>query len=318
MGDNNVASIGKMLMQTQSGQSVTGVDGADIGTTFRKMVDQMTQIPGSSVSTGSQTAQNMQQLTPHSPEQNYDRYQYQKNKMPEQSTKDWTAGSQVSEKLESFEESVRDVIKDELQVTDEQITEAMETLGLTVADLMNPQQLAALAAELTGTEDMSALLCNEAFMNVMQSVGTLTEDLLQQLGVTAEELTQLLEDAGQTDMDADLMQTVQTADAGETDVTDAQKVYADTAESVIRQNSRRWLPRQQRQRPEQKKQKTSLRKRLIRRQSQQMQAQRKRQLPMQLQGRIRNRHRPDQIPIPDSRILRRRHMWAWMYIPARR
>lgn len=56
MGDNNVASIGKMLMQTQSGQSVTGVDGADIGTTFRKMVDQMTQIPGSSVSTGSQTA----------------------------------------------------------------------------------------------------------------------------------------------------------------------------------------------------------------------------------------------------------------------
>lgn len=141
MGDNNVASIGKMLMQTQSGQSVTGVDGADIGTTFRKMVDQMTQIPGSSVSTGSQTAQNMQQLTPHSPEQNYDRYQYQKNKIPEQSTKDWTAGSQVSEKLESFEESVRDVIKDELQVTDEQITEAMETLGLTVADLMNRSSL---------------------------------------------------------------------------------------------------------------------------------------------------------------------------------
>ena len=232
MGDNNVASIGKMLMQTQSGQSVTGVDGADIGTTFRKMVDQMTQIPGSSVSTGSHTAQNMQQLTPHSPEQNYDRYQYQKNKIPEQSTKDWAAGSQVSEKLESFEESVRDVIKDELQVTDEQITEAMETLGLTVADLMNPQQLAALAAELTGTEDMSALLCNEAFMNVMQSVGTLTEDLLQQLGVTAEELTQLLEDAGQTDMDADLMQTVQTADAGETDVADAQKVYADTADGI--------------------------------------------------------------------------------------
>ena len=227
MGDNNVASIGKMLMQTQSGQSVTGVDGADIGTTFRKMVDQMTQIPGSSVSTGSQTAQNMQQLTPHSPEQNYDRYQYQKNKIPEQSTKDWTAGSQVSEKLESFEESVRDVIKDELQVTDEQITEAMETLGLTVADLMNPQQLAALAAELTGTEDMSALLCNEAFMNVMQSVGTLTEDLLQELGVTAEELTQLLEDAGQADMNADLMQTVQTADAA-----DARRVYADTADGI--------------------------------------------------------------------------------------
>ena len=67
-------------------------------------------------------------------------------------------------------------------MTDEQITEAMETLGLTVADLMNPQQLAALAAELTGTEDMSALLCNEAFMNVMQSVGTLTEDLFAAVG----------------------------------------------------------------------------------------------------------------------------------------
>ena len=44
MGDNNVASIGKMLMQTQSGQSVTGVDGADIGTTFRKIRSQKLQL----------------------------------------------------------------------------------------------------------------------------------------------------------------------------------------------------------------------------------------------------------------------------------
>ena len=195
----------------------------------------------------------------------------------------------------------------------------METLGLTVADLMNPQQLAALAAELTGTEDMSALLCNEAFMNVMQSVGTLTEDLLQQLGVTAEELTQLLEDAGQTDMDADLMQTVQTADAGETDVKDAQKVYADTADGIRDTAEQPQMAAQAAEtetRTEEAKDIT--RKRLMRRQRQQMQAQRKRQLPMQLQGRIREQAQTGSNSIPDSRILRRRHMRAWMYIPARR
>ena len=236
MGSNNVASIGKMLMQAQNGQNVTGVDSGDVGTTFRKMVDQMTQISGSgSTDAGQQAAQNMQQLGARSPEENYDRYQYQKNKIPEGSTKDWAADGRVSEKLESFEESVRDIIKDEFQVTDEQITEAMETLGLTAADLMNPQQLAALAAELTGTEDMSTLLCSDEFMNVMQSVGALTEDLLQELGVTAEELTQLLEDAGQTDMAADLMQTAQMPDVDETNtanVADMQKVYGDTSDGT--------------------------------------------------------------------------------------
>ena len=63
-------------------------------------------------------------------------------------------------------------------------------------------------------------------------MGILTEDLLQELGVTAEELTQLLENAGQTDVDADLTQTVQTADAGETDATDAQKVSTDTSDGI--------------------------------------------------------------------------------------
>ncbi len=45
-------------------------------------------------------------------------------------------------------------------------------------------------------------------------------------------MTQLLENAGQADMNADLMQTVQTTDAGETDAADAQRVYADTEDGI--------------------------------------------------------------------------------------
>ena len=40
-------------------------------------------------------------------------------------------------------------MKDKLGVTDEEIADAMQKLGLTVADLIQPNQLAQLTAELT-------------------------------------------------------------------------------------------------------------------------------------------------------------------------
>lgn len=95
---------------------------------------------------------------------------------------------EVSEAVSETAEAVRDIIKEELGVSDEQLDEAMMLLGLSPADLLNPQQLCTLAMELTGSQDAGMMLFSEGFQNMMQQVSAVTQDLLQNLGMTMEQL----------------------------------------------------------------------------------------------------------------------------------
>ena len=81
-----------------------------------------------------------------------------------------TESTQVVEKVEAVAEEIKDVIKDELDITDEELEKAMETLGLTILDLFNPQSLAQLVTEITGETDSVALLMNDSFKNILDDV----------------------------------------------------------------------------------------------------------------------------------------------------
>lgn len=94
----------------------------------------------------------------------------------------------VQEAVEEAVESIKEVIKENLDVDDEQMEAAMELLGLTSADLLDTQQLIALAVELTGSEDAGSMLFQENFQLVMQETGVITDDLLQKLGMSMDEL----------------------------------------------------------------------------------------------------------------------------------
>lgn len=100
---------------------------------------------------------------------------------------------ELADKANQFAADIKQVLKEELGVTEEQIEEAMAVLGLSFADLMNPNQLSSLVAELTGAEDMGVLLCSEAFVNVLKEAGVLSEKLLDELGLTSEEFTEMLD-----------------------------------------------------------------------------------------------------------------------------
>lgn len=101
----------------------------------------------------------------------------------------------LSEKSEIYSEDVKDVIKNELGVTDEQIEDAMSNLGMTALDLTNPANLSQLVVELTGSTDSCALLMSDEFQNIMQEVGQLTESLMDELGITQDQLTALINDS---------------------------------------------------------------------------------------------------------------------------
>lgn len=99
----------------------------------------------------------------------------------------------VTEKIEEFVEEVKDVIKEELGVSDEEITEAMETLGLNFVDLAVPENLSALVKELNPVEDTAVLLLDDGVRNVFDTVSDLSTGLLNETGLDTEGLISVME-----------------------------------------------------------------------------------------------------------------------------
>lgn len=104
------------------------------------------------------------------------------------------AADQTNRAVEDALTDVKELIKEELGISDEQLEAAMELLGMTQVDLLQPQQLAALTVELTGSMDVGAVLFNENFQNILQGVSEITDSLLQDLGMSMDQLiTQVTE-----------------------------------------------------------------------------------------------------------------------------
>lgn len=117
----------------------------------------------------------------------YDRYQCKKNII--------VSGRDVEEKLEQsveeVENFVKDIVKDvteTLDVTEEEIVEAMQMLGVTVLDLLNPQVLAELTVQLTEMEDTSELLLDSSFQSLLGKIAQTEKKIVQQLDVDADQM----------------------------------------------------------------------------------------------------------------------------------
>lgn len=160
---------------------------------------------------------------------------------------------EASEPLADYEQDIRNVLKEKFSVTDEEITQAMEELGLGFLDLRNMQNLTNLIQTLTG-EDIGTLLLSDAFTNAMEQITAVTDDLCAQLGITREELDVLCEawdqaaasdeaetvlpDAVEAETTADTQANTETINAKQTDDTKAsQTAAADGVEvTVVKQD----------------------------------------------------------------------------------
>lgn len=103
-----------------------------------------------------------------------------------------TDATTVVEKVEAVAEEIKDVIKDELDITDEELEEAMETLGLTILDLFNPQSLAQLVTEITGEADSVSLLMDDSFKNILDEVSKLTNQLFEDLQISFDQVKEII------------------------------------------------------------------------------------------------------------------------------
>ena len=102
----------------------------------------------------------------------------------------------LAEEISEITNQIVDKIKSEFEVTDEEIEEAMEVLGLTIADLTRPAELRNLLMELTGTTDSIELLTNvelyDSVKEVTDFASNLFTEVAKDFSLSTEQLTEMI------------------------------------------------------------------------------------------------------------------------------
>ena len=96
--------------------------------------------------------------------------------------------AKVKDALEKFENDVKAEIKKVLDVSDEDIQEAMEELSLSYIDLTDVSKLSMLFMQLSGVSEQSELLITDGFLELKNSIGELSNELFSVTGLGVEEL----------------------------------------------------------------------------------------------------------------------------------
>lgn len=101
----------------------------------------------------------------------------------------------IASKVEEKANEIKDAIKETLGVSDEDIEKAMETLNLSMVDLLNPESLKDLMMSIAGQDDAVSLLTNEELysdmMEVINLASDLTEEIKNEFDLTDEEFVQI-------------------------------------------------------------------------------------------------------------------------------
>lgn len=105
--------------------------------------------------------------------------------------KEGVADEQISEEVEAKEEEIVKEIAEKLGVSEEEVRNAMEVLGLSLADLLSQGNMATLTAQLTGMQTVDVLTDEVLFAQVTeltQNVQNILESVADELGMTLEQL----------------------------------------------------------------------------------------------------------------------------------
>lgn len=104
----------------------------------------------------------------------------------------------VKDALEQAGEKVKEAIKEELGISEEDLENAMEVLGLTAIDLLDPSKLQDLVMEVTGETDPMSLLTDADLFTSLKTleafVTETAEEVAQSLDIPKESFGQVIEE----------------------------------------------------------------------------------------------------------------------------
>lgn len=98
----------------------------------------------------------------------------------------------VEKETAEFSKEVVKTISEALGVSEEDVENAMESLGLQAWMLLEPQNLANLMIEIQGDGDLANLLVQGDFLNLLNEIDSLGVSLLQELDLNLEQFTEIM------------------------------------------------------------------------------------------------------------------------------
>ncbi len=142
----------------------------------------------------------------------------------------------VTDTVKEVCEDIKDAIKEEFDVSDEDIKVAMELLGLTALDLLSTAKVAELIEQLTGTDALTLITDEDmmqSFNNIINVVDEANADIAGMLGVKTEEVGIVL---GQNDI-APVVNSEDTAKQDNVKESDAKNADDNINQTVDNQES---------------------------------------------------------------------------------
>lgn len=98
-----------------------------------------------------------------------------------------------SKEISALSEKIESIVKESLNISEEELNQIMSTLGLTMIDLLNADNLKNLVLTASGETDITAVLTNENLLNQLVNLsGEMNQLNIQDFGITEEELQYLL------------------------------------------------------------------------------------------------------------------------------
>ena len=188
----NVPSVnGKFAAQVETSKKLQDED-LKVAAAFAGLMNQTVAVSNQVVD---DTSSNMDVKvdSTQSVAESYERYSYQDKQIDsaETSNVDETL-EEVAEELETAEQEVLNAICEEYGVSEEEIQNLLEDMGLSVLDLLNPENLVNFIMQLTGIASSEELLLDESFLTIMETMDNLAEGLMKDLNVDMEGLQELV------------------------------------------------------------------------------------------------------------------------------
>ena len=105
--------------------------------------------------------------------------------------------SNTGSKANQAAEDIKDAIKKALNISDEQLEDAMSVLGLTAMDLFQPDNIANLVMSISGVQDAMGILTDaqlsQSFQDIMSAVEQTGDELTADTGMSAQQLKEFFE-----------------------------------------------------------------------------------------------------------------------------
>ena len=169
----------------EEAQEVTAI----FASMMNQSVDLVSQgVDDTSSEIGIREAEGTQEIT-----NSYESFGYKDNRI-ETAKEDVTNADYeaVEETLQQAEEEILGTLSEEYGVDEEILRNLLEDMGLSVLDLLNPQNLVAFVMALTGINTGEELLLDENFLKVMETLDTLSNNLMKEFSVDKDGLQKII------------------------------------------------------------------------------------------------------------------------------